>query len=346
MDKILVTGGAGYIGSHIIKNLLKEGFSVITLDNLSAGFIEPMEIIKKEMAPPAGGPASPAGGFEFIRGDLGDKELLEKIFHENQIETVMHLAAKIYVDESVRKPELYYQENFIKSVGLIEAMTKAGINKFIFSSSCVVYGRPQYIPIDEKHPTNPENPYGQAKLDFEKYLEKVENLQFIILRYFNVGGAEPTGLIGKSHLTSQDIMENIFKVALGQKKIFQFFGTDYPTPDGTAIRDYIHVEDISQAHILALEKLEKFSREVFNLGSETGFSVREVLDKTTLIIGREIPHEAGERRPGDTAISVASAAKAKEKLGWNPQYSDLEQIIRTDWNWRKKHPLGYTRINE
>ena len=335
MAKILVTGGAGYIGSHTVKNLLKEGFSIIALDNLSTGFIEPMETIKKEI-----------GDFEFIRGDLGDKELLEKIFHENQIEAVMHLAAKIYVDESVREPELYHQENFIKSVELIEAMTKAGINKLIFSSTGSVYGNPQSTPIDEKHATHPTNPYAQTKLDFEKYLERVENLQIIILRYFNVGGSDPTGRIGRSHLTSQDIMENIFKTALGQKKSFQFFGTDYPTPDGTAIRDYIHVEDISQAHILALKKFGQFSGEVFNLGSETGFSVREVINKATLVIGREIPHEEGERRPGDAAISVASAAKAKEKLGWNPQYSDLDQILLSDWRWRKVHPFGYTKIKE
>lgn len=333
--KILVTGGAGYIGSHLLKDLLRANFSIIGLDNLSTGFIEPIEIIKKEI-----------DEFEFIRGDLGDKEMLEKIFHEEKIDAVMHLGAKIYVDESVREPELYHQENFVKSINLVEAMTTAGVNRLIFSSTGAVYGDPQYTPIDEKHPTNPLNPYSQTKLDFEKYLERVENLQYIILRYFNVGGSDSIGLIGKSHLTSQDIMENIFKTALGQKKTFQFFGNDYPTPDGTAVRDYIHVEDISQAHILALQKLDQYSGEVFNLGSETGFSVKEVLDKATLIIGKEIPNEAGEKRPGDAAISIASAVKAKEKLGWNPQYSDLEQIIRTDWNWRKKHPHGYTGIRD
>lgn len=330
--KILVTGGAGYIGSHLIKNLLKEGFSVITLDNLSTGFIEPMEIIKKNF-----------DEFEFIRGDLGDKNLLEKIFSENEISIVVHLAAKIDAAESVKKPAFYHQENYLNSINLIEAMTAAGVNRFLFSSTAAVYGNPKYIPIDENHPTNPTNPYGQTKLDFEKYLKTVENLQFIILRYFNVGGSDPGGLLGRSHLQSQDLMENIIKVGLGQQEILSIFGNDYDTLDGTPIRDFLHVEDVASAHILAMQKLENQSGQIFNLGSEKGFSVKEIISKTILITGKEIPVKVAPKREGDIAVSVASAQKAKEQLGWNPRYSDLDSIIRTDWNWRKIHPFGYTK---
>lgn len=328
--KILVTGGAGYIGSHTIKNLLKQNFDVIGLDNLSTGFIEPIEILKKK-----------SDKLEFIKGDLADKELLKEIFQKNQIDAVVHLAAKIDAAESVEKPDLYHQENYINSINLVEAMTLAGVNKLVFSSTAAVYGNPQYTPIDENHPTKPINPYGQTKLDFEKYLAKVENLKYITFRYFNVGGSDPAGHLGKSHTIGGDLIENIFKVALGQKEVFEIFGSDYETADGTAIRDFIHVEDIAEGHILALENIEKYSGEVFNFGSEQGFSVKEIIDKVSLIADKEIPTVVTERRPGDIAVSLASAKKAKEILLWQPQYSDLETIIRTDWNWRKSHPFGY-----
>jgi UDP-glucose 4-epimerase len=331
-NKILVTGGAGYIGSHLVKNLLKEGFSVLVLDNLSAGFIEPIEILKKEFE-----------NLEFIKIDLANKEKLEAMFFKEKIDTVMHFAAKVSVEESVKNPGLYHQTNYINSINLVEATMKANVENFIFSSSCVVYGTPQYIPIDEKHPTAPESPYGQTKLDFEKYLNKVGNLKFIIFRYFNVGGSDPAGRLGKSNIEREDLIANIMKVALGQKEILQIFGSDYDTPDGTPIRDFVHVEDIASAHILAMKNLDKFSGEVFNLGSESGFSVKEIIDKASLAIGQEIPTEMFKRRPGDIAASIASAKKAKELLGWNPQYSDLDSIIRTDWNWRRVHPFGYTK---
>lgn len=329
--KVLITGGAGYIGSHLVKNLLKVNYKIVVLDNLSTGFIEPVQVLKKEISE-----------FEFIKGDLGDKEKLTEIFETRKIDAVMHLAAKTDVPESVQNPELYHQENYLNSINLVEAMTAAGVNKIIFSSTAAVYGNPQYTPIDENHPTNPTNPYGQTKLDFEKYLSKVENLNYVILRYFNVGGSDPAGIIGKSHLAGQDLMENIMKVAIGQKEKIQIFGDDYDTPDGTPIRDFIHVEDVAQAHILALEKIDQTTGEILNLGSETGFSVKAVIDRASIIIGKDIPIQTVERRPGDIAISVASAVKAKEILGWNPQYSDLDSIIRSDWNWRKRHPLGYT----
>lgn len=342
--KIFVTGGAGYIGSHLVKNLLKEKFEVVAFDNLSTGFIEPLEIIRKEFA-------SPTGGLEFIRGDLANVGLLEKIFQQKKIDVVIHLAAKTDAAESVRKAEVYHQENYINSINLIEAMTNAGVDQFIFSSTAAVYGNPQSTPIDESHPTKPENPYGQTKLDFEKYLARSENLKYLIFRYFNVGGSDSAGLVGRSHFASQDLMENIFKVALGQKQILKIFGDNYDTPDGTPIRDFIHVEDVSAAHILALKKIANppagespvgAGSKIFNLGSEQGFSVKEIIDKASLIIGREIPTETAQRREGDITVSVASAQKAKEILGWNPQYSNLDSIIRSDWNWRKIHPKGYT----
>ncbi len=332
--KILITGGAGYIGSHIAKNLLEDNYEVVILDNLSTGDITPIKILKTKF-----------NNLEFIKSDLNNKEKLDEIFDNCKIDAVFHLAAKTDVAESVEKPELYHQENYLNSINLIEAMTAGGVNKLVFSSTAAVYGNPQYTPIDENHPTEPTNPYGQTKLDFEKYLERVENLQFLILRYFNVGGSDPTGLIGKSHLGSEDLLENIMKVTLGQKNILQIFGSDYNTTDGTPIRDFLHVEDVASAHILALENIENppadGSGEIFNLGSEHGFSVKKIVDKAGLIVGKEIHTEVVERRSGDIAVSVASAQKAKEKLGWNPQYSDLDSIIRTDWNWRKRNPFGY-----
>jgi len=213
----------------------------------------------------------------------------------------------------------------------------------IFSSTAAVYGEPQYTPIDEKHPTNPDSPYGQTKLDFERYLKQVNNLKYIILRYFNVGGADPEGLIGKSHLKSDDLIETIMKVALGQKESLEIYGSDYDTPDGSAIRDFVHVEDIAQAHILSLKEIEEFSGEVFNLGSDLGFSVKEIVNKAKKIIGKNFPVKIGRRREGDIAVSVASSKKAKKNLSWIPEYSNLDSIIETDWNWRKVHPFGYTK---
>lgn len=329
--KILVTGGAGYVGTHLVKNLLKEGFEVVVLDNLSSGFIQAVEIIKKNY-----------GEVEFIKIDLMDIEKLSEIFINRNIDAVMHLAAKIDVVESLEESELYHQENFVNSVNLIEAMTAVGVDKFIFSSTAAVYGNPEYTLIDEKHPTDPLSPYAQTKLDFEKYLSRVENLKYVILRYFNVGGSDLEGILGKSHLQSQNLMENIIKVGLGKEEKIQIFGDDYDTPDGTPIRDFIHVEDVVQAHVLALQKIDGYTGEIFNLGSEQGFSVKEIIDKASIIMSKEIPTETVPRRAGDIAVSVASAQKAKELLDWQPQYSDIDSIIRTDWNWRKKHPLGYT----
>ena len=331
MEKqILVTGGAGYIGTHIAKNLLKEGFKVLILDNLSTGFIEPVKILQKKHQ-----------RCEFIKGDLADKDLLKKIFSEKNIEAVVHLAAKINARESNLEPDIYTRENYLNSINLVEAMVASGVKKIVFSSTCAVYGEPKYTPIDEQHPTNPSSPYGETKLDFENYLKKTQNLEYAIFRYFNVGGADPEGLMGRSHLGFNDLLENIMKVVLGQKSHLEIYGSDYKTPDGTPVRDFIHVEDISMAHIIGLKNLERIKGETFNLGSETGFSVKEVVITAENVFGKTIPVKVIQRKEGDIASSVASAQKAKDILSWQPQYSNLETIIKTDWNWRKKHPLGY-----
>jgi len=329
---ILVTGGAGYIGSHITKDLLEQSHKVIVLDNLSNGYITPIRILKSQFK-----------NLEFIKGNLSNKEKLTEIFQNYTIDAVMHLAAKINVEESIEKPNLYHQENYLNSINLVEAMIEKGVKKLIFSSTAAVYGNPKYLPINEDHPTNPESPYGQTKLDFEKYLTNCENLNFIILRYFNVGGCDPDGQLGKSHLQGKDLIENIMKVALGKKETLEVFGSDYDTNDGTAIRDFIHVEDIAQAHLLALKKLSQNNKEIFNLASEKGFSVKEIINKAKNVIGKDIPIIYSDKREGDIAISIADAEKAKKLLGWRPKFSNLEQIIQTDWSWRKTHPMGYTK---
>lgn len=340
---ILVTGGAGYIGAHICKKLLEENQEVLVLDNFSTGFFEPIEILKTKYPK-----------LECINADLENKEKLEEIFSKYKIDSVIHLAAKIDVSESFQKPKEYHQVNYLDGVNLIEAMTKAGTEKLIFSSTAAVYGNPQYTPIDETHPATPLNPYGQTKLDFEKYLTKCKNLKHIIFRYFNVGGASQDQLIGKSHLQSQDLMENIMKVALGQKEFLEIYGNNFSTPDGTAIRDFIHVEDVADAHVLALKYLNdrSFSSSaqsrvaqdtVFNLGSENGFSIKEIIDKASKIINKKIKSINSAPRPGDISKSIASSKKVKTTLLWEPTNSNLETIISTDWNWRKLHPLGYNK---
>lgn len=328
---IFLTGAAGYIGSHVAKKLLATGFDVIGFDNLSNGFIEPIQILQKKYQ-----------NFEFIKGDLSDRELLENILKQKSIDAVVHLAAKIDVNESMTNPDLYHQENYINSINLIDAMTKAGVNKLIFSSTAAVYGNPKYTPIDEKHPTNPTSPYGQTKLDFEKYLAKFENLKYVIFRYFNVGGSDPAGDLGKSHIKGMDLLENIMKVALGKQQYLEIFGNDYKTVDGTPVRDLLHVDDIAQAHLLTLEKIDKISSQIFNLGSETGFTVKEIIDRASLTTGKKLETKIGPRRQGDIEISVASAAKVKSILGWKPFLSNLNDILSTDWAWRKNHPMGYT----
>lgn len=333
MSKILLTGAAGYIGSHLCFKLLKEKYTVIGLDNLSTGFLEPISILKNAF-----------DKFEFINIDLADEEKLAEIFKKNKIECVIHLAAKIDVAESLQNPDLYFTENYQNSVRLVDKAVESGVNKFIFSSTAAVYGNPIYTPIDENHPTKPLSPYGQTKLDFEKYLGKFKNLNYVIFRYFNVGGSDSSGLIGKSHIKSNDLIENIIKTILGQKTEFKIFGSDYKTKDGTPVRDLIYAEDVANAHFLALQEMDKYKlNTIFNLGSESGYTVLEILRQAEKIAEKTIPIKKEPRREGDIAVSVATSQKAKSRLNWQISPKNLEKIITTDLNWRKLHPLGYNK---
>jgi len=331
MNKLLVTGGAGYIGSHIVKALLEKNYQVLVVDNFSTGHLEPLQNLQKKY---------PA--LSYVKADLSDQEKIKEIFSKYEIDAVIHLAAKIEVNESVKNPGLYHQENFVNSINLVEAMSEAGVNKLIFSSTAAVYGNPKYSPIDENHSTLPLNPYGQSKLDFEKYLHKCQNLKYVIFRYFNVGGSALDSSIGKSHLQSQDLIENLIKTALNQKEYFEIFGSDYDTNDGTAVRDLVHVEDVAAAHLLALKKIDFYAGQIFNLGSEEGFSVKEIVSKAQEITGKKINLKYSPRREADISVSVASAKKAQNELGWKPQNSNVDSIISSDWRWRKKHPFCYT----
>ncbi len=320
--KILVCGGAGYIGSHTVKELLGEGFEVVIFDNFSSG--------RKELL---------VGG-ELIHADLDDKEAIQRVFRSREIGAVLHFASLIQVGESFLKPQKYYTHNLSTSLNLLEVMLEAGVKKFIFSSSAAVYGVPEITPIPESHPLNPFNPYGQTKLFVEKILqdyEKAYGLKFISLRYFNAAGADPEGQLGEMHDPETHLIPNVLLFLLEKKKTFELYGTDFPTPDGTAIRDYIHVTDLASAHVLALKRLLAASESDFiNLGTNKGYSVLEVIRKAEEVTGRKVAYKAMPRRWGDVPVLLASKDKVEQVLGWRPRYSQLETIIETAWNWHKK----------
>jgi UDP-glucose 4-epimerase len=320
--KILVCGGAGYIGSHTVKSLLREGFEVVVFDNFSSG--------KEELV---------IGG-EVIRGDLDDKEPIRRVFSTRQIEAVLHFASLIQVSESFLNPQRYYTHNLTTSLNLLEAMLEAGVKKIIFSSSAAVYGAPLEIPITESHPLNPINPYGHTKLFVERILqdyEKAYDLKFISLRYFNAAGADPDAELGELHDPETHLIPNILLSLLGQKKSFDLYGTDFPTADGTAIRDYIHVTDLAEAHVLALRKLLASPESDFiNLGASQGYSVLGVIRKVEEVTGQKIIYSARPKRLGDVPVLLASKEKAEQRLGWRLRYSALETIVGTAWRWHKK----------
>jgi len=320
---ILVTGGAGYIGSHTVKQLLQENYEVIVLDNFSSG--------REELL---------IGG-EIIRGDLRNKKTLQEVFASYKIDAVIHFASLIQVGESYQNPQKYYQHNLLTSLNLLEVMLAHHVRKFIFSSSAAVYGEPQKIPIPEDHPLVPTNPYGQTKLFVEIILKdyaRAYGLKFISLRYFNAAGADPEGKLGEMHEPETHLIPNILLTLLGQKKEFYLFGTDFPTPDGTAIRDYIHVTDLATAHVLAVKKLlaGEIQTDFINLGTTKGYSVLEVIREAEKITGLKLNYQRHTRRPGDVPILLASRERAKQKLGWELHYSDLETIIQTAWAWHQK----------
>ena len=323
--KVFVTGGAGYIGSHVVRLLLEAGHRVRVYDSLSEGHAD----------------AVPAD--VLVRGDLRDTAtLLEAL--EGGFDCVMHFAAHCYVGESMINPEKYYATNVVAGLRLLTAMRRAGVRRIVFSSSAATYGEPEQIPITEEHPQNPINAYGQTKLDFEHALgfyAGAYGLGYASLRYFNAAGAAPDGAIGEDHDPETHLVPIVLQVALGQRKSVQIFGTDYPTRDGTCVRDYIHVCDLAQAHILAMERIEPGKGGGYNLGNGNGYTVREVIDVARQVTGRKIPAEVGPRRPGDPPELVASSAKIARELGWKPQYPDLETIVETAWRWHEAHPDGY-----
>jgi len=316
---VLVIGGAGYIGSHVALELCENGHSVAVFDNLSTGHKE----------------AVLYGNLAVI--DLEDKTRVKQIIKEFKPDAVMHFAASIEVAESVKKPIKYYRNNTANTINLLESLIENNIRYFIFSSTAAVYGNPIEVPIKESHPLNPINPYGQSKAFIEKILEdltKAYNFNYIALRYFNVAGASPQNEIGESHNPETHLIPLILKTAKGEREKFYIYGADYPTPDGTAIRDFIHVIDLAEAHILALEYLlEGRNSDVFNVGYGRGFSVREVVNTAKKVTKKEFSIEETERRPGDPAVLVADNTKIKQILGWKPKYDDLEYIIKTAWNW-------------
>lgn len=324
---VLVTGGAGYIGSHTVLELLKRNERVIVADNLSKGH-----------------KGSVVGG-RFYQGDLRDIDFLDTIFNENEIESVIHFAAFSLVGESVGVPLKYYENNLISGLNLLKKMQEYGTKKIIFSSTAAVYGEPQNIPILEKDSTVPTNPYGEAKLAFEKMLKWTDNahgIKYVSLRYFNACGADESGMIGEDHDPETHLIPIVLQTALKQRKKITVYGNDYDTEDGTCIRDYIHVTDLSNAHILALDKLRRTQESgIYNLGSGRGYSVMEILDKSMEVTDMDIPWEYGPRRAGDPSILIASSDKIKRELGWNPVYDDIGKIIQSAWNWHKNHPQGF-----
>lgn len=318
---ILVVGGAGYIGSHVNKLLSQKGYKTLVYDNLICGH---KEFVKWG---------------EFILGDLNDIEQLRLVFTKYNIDAVMHFSAFTSVAESVENPEKYYINNVSNTLNLLHVMKEFDCKYFIFSSTCAVYGNPEYLPIDEKHPLNPINPYGQSKLMVEYMLEdysKAYDFKYVALRYFNAAGADVDCEIGEKHDPETRLIPLTLDVAIGRKEDIKVFGTDYETHDGTAIRDYIHVTDLAEAHILALEYLKNGgSSDVFNLGNEVGYSVFEVIKKVQEIVGVEIKYSCVKRRAGDPPMLIANAKKAKDILGWQPKLSQLDVILKTAWEWHK-----------
>lgn len=320
MKNILVIGGAGYIGSHMVRMLAKQGYSPVVFDNLSKGHREAV------------------ANYPFELGDLGDKARLTEVFKKYGIEAVMHFAAFAEVGESVKEPSKYYHNNVAKVLDLLDALVENDIKYFVFSSTAATFGEPIRPKIDESHPQNPINPYGNTKLMVEKILADFDTaygLKATALRYFNASGADDSGEIGESHNPETHLIPIVLQAAAGKRVSIKMFGTDYPTPDGTCVRDYVHVNDLARAHILALEKMFKDNvSERFNLGSGNGFSVAEIVKEAKRITGIDFTVEKAPRRDGDPAVLVADSAKAERILGWKPQYN-LTRIIETAWNWEQ-----------
>jgi UDP-glucose 4-epimerase len=323
--RILVTGGAGYIGGVVTDHLLRAGHTVTVLDNLIMGWRE----------------AVPAQA-EFVQADMGDEAALDQLFSSHGFDAVMHFAALIEAGESVKRPEQYFENNSARTLTLLRVMLKHQVSRFVFSSTAAVYGEPQSVPIVEDHPLFPTNAYGESKLIVERILgwfHSAHGLRYASLRYFNASGATPSR--GEAHRSESHLIPLILQVPLGQREAFSIFGTDYPTSDGTCVRDFIHVDDLAAAHLLALQGLETHETLICNLGSGSGFSVREIVAIARKVTGHDIPVMERPRRAGDPAVLIASSEKIRRVLGWNPQYSDVESIVASAWEWHRSHPHGY-----
>lgn len=324
---ILMTGGAGYIGSIVAEELLKDGYEVVILDNLKQGHRDAIPL-----------------GAEFVLADIGSSQVLEEIFQRFRIEAVIHLAADSIIHVSMTDPRIHFQNNVVAGLNLLDAMLRSGVRKLVFSSTAAVYGDPETIPIEEEHPKVPLNAYGESKLFYEqvlKWYRGAYGLDFVALRYFNAAGASQR--LGEDHRPETHLIPIVLRAALEKSNPVTIFGTDYPTRDGSCVRDYIHVVDIARAHILALERLAELGGHVYNLGNGEGYTVMEVIKTARKVTGVSIPIQIGPRRPGDPATLVASSKLAQQELGWKTEYPELESIIRSSWQWMKKHPHGYSR---
>lgn len=328
--KILVTGGAGYIGSHAVYGLIDKGYEVIVVDNLETGY-------KEAVHPEA----------VFYEGDIRDATFLDNVFEHEKIEGVIHFAANSLVGESMEKPLKYFDNNVHGTQRLLEAMIRHHVQNIVFSSTAATYGEPDEVPITEAHKTEPINAYGETKRVMEKLIEwasRAESINYVSLRYFNVAGAHSSGAIGESHNPETHLIPIILQVPLGRRDHLSIYGNDYPTADGTCIRDYIHIEDLIEAHILAMEKLIHGGESgIYNLGTGTGYSINQMLEAARKVTGHEIPAKVTERRAGDPAVLVASNNAAKEALGWVPKWTNIEDIIESAWKFYEKRPYGFNR---
>jgi UDP-glucose-4-epimerase GalE len=324
--RVLVTGGAGYVGSHSAKLLSESGHDVTVVDNLAEGH------------------RAAVGTLPLVVADLLDRERITALIQDKRIEAVMHFAAFAYVGVSVTEPAKYYHNNIVGTLALLDAMRAGGVDRIVFSSTCATYGNPQRVPITEDHPQTPISPYGFTKLAIEHALadySRAYNLGYAALRYFNASGAAADGTIGEDHDPETHLIPLVLQVALGQRPHAEIFGTDYPTPDGTCIRDYIHVDDLATAHLAALEKLQPGNELKLNLGTGEGASVKQVIDRCREVTGHPIPTREGPRRPGDPPELVADPTAAKRALGWEARHKDVRTIIESAWRWHSKHPRGY-----
>jgi UDP-glucose 4-epimerase len=326
---VLVTGGAGYIGSHAVAALLEKGEQVVVVDNLYQGHR-----------------AAVLGG-KLYEGDLRDAEFLAGVFRENDIDGVIHFAANSLVGESMKDPGKYYHNNVYGTLCLLEQMQKAGVSRIVFSSTAATYGEPERVPIDEYDRTVPTNAYGETKLSMEKmigWFDVAHGIKYVSLRYFNAAGAHESGKIGEDHSPETHLVPLVLQVALGQREFISVFGDDYGTEDGTCIRDYIHVSDLADAHILALERLRQGGESgIYNLGSGNGYSVKQVIDVSREVAGHPIPAKIEARRAGDPAVLIASSERARKELGWSPKREKLEDIVKSAWEWHRANPNGYEK---